>query len=100
MLNGKIPINFMRHYYDVYQLLQLERVQKFIGTKEYFEHKENRFRSGDEKDLTKNEALILSDANTRKLYQESFERTKNLYYKGQPDFDTVVNKIKSWIGIL
>lgn len=88
--DGKMPVNFMRHYYDLYQLLQLPRVQKFIGTPEYFKHKEKRFRSGDEKDLTKNEAFIISDAETRKLYQESFEKTRNLYYKGQPEFQKML----------
>ena len=29
-VTGQMPKNFMRHYYDVFQLLKLERVQKFI----------------------------------------------------------------------
>ncbi len=31
---GKVPTNFLRHYYDIQQLLDVEAVQKFIGTPE------------------------------------------------------------------
>jgi len=30
--SGEFPINFMRHYYDIYSLLQRPEVQAFIGT--------------------------------------------------------------------
>lgn len=87
---GDMPVNFMRHYYDVYQLLQLDRVKNFIGTDEYFAHKEKRFRAKDEKDLSKNEAFILSDPATRKKYEQAYLKTKNLYFKGQPDFNKML----------
>jgi hypothetical protein len=38
---GEFPTNFMRHYYDVYCLLQDKDVLAFIGTPEYKSHKEN-----------------------------------------------------------
>lgn len=94
---GEKPINFMRHYYDVFQLLKLERVKKFIGTDEYFEHKNKRFRSSDKKDLTQNEAFTISDPKKRKSFQESFENSKGLYYNGQPDFQTIIDSFR---GIL
>lgn len=94
-LDGRMPINFMRHYYDLFQLLRLSRVQKFIGSKEYFEHKERRFRSGDQKDIRKNEAFILSVDETRILYQTSFEKTRNLYFRRQPTFDEMMEVIKN-----
>src|SRR5690242_15290573 len=59
--NKKMPINFLRHYYDVYQLLNQKRILDFIGSKEYLEHKQKRFRSQDEMNISKNEAFILSD---------------------------------------
>lgn len=40
---GEVATNYMRQYYDVYSLLGDKAVQAFIGTKEYFEHKEKRF---------------------------------------------------------
>ena len=32
---GTFPTNFMRHYYDIHQLLAQPEVQKYIGTPEY-----------------------------------------------------------------
>lgn len=96
--NGQMPINFMRHYYDVFQLLKLKRVQEFIGSKEYFTHKDIRFRSADEKDLTKNDAFIIANLETRKIYQQSFEKTKGLYYKGQPKFGEILEAFKSFLS--
>jgi hypothetical protein len=36
---ARVPTNFLRHYYDIHQLLDVESVQKFIGTPEYLKHK-------------------------------------------------------------
>lgn len=94
---GNMPVNFMRHYYDLFQLLKLERVQNFIGTKEYFNHKTKRFRSSDEFNLTKNEAFIISNPEIRKLYQEAFDKTKNLYYNGQPNFEEFLIEFGRWL---
>ena len=91
--NTTMPVNFLRHYHDVYELLGQERVIKFIGTPEYQAHKASRFRSQDEKDLTKNEAFILSDPDTRRLYAEAYQRGANLYYSGQPSFEDILARI-------
>jgi Phage integrase family/Nucleotidyl transferase AbiEii toxin, Type IV TA system len=37
---GGSPIDFMRHYYDVHNLLKRPEVQEFIGTDAYKEHKD------------------------------------------------------------
>lgn len=64
--SGKITVNFMRQYYDIYCLLDNEQVQKFIGTDEYEQHKQDRF---PKKDITiaidKNEAFLLNNAAIR-----------------------------------
>ncbi len=44
---GGMPKNFMRHYYDVYCLLEDESVQSFIGTDAYHAHKLARFPTAD-----------------------------------------------------
>ena len=95
-----MPVNFLRHYYDVSQLLKLERVKKFIGSKAYMEHKQKRFRENDEQDLTKNEAFILSDPDVRKKYNADFLKSKDLYFKGQPNFDGFLADLKPWLSKL
>lgn len=95
------PPNFMRHYYDVFCLLQDEKVQKFIGTKEYGQHKKRRFPQKDlEVPINKNEAFLLRDVTTRKLYESEYEKRPGLYYKGQPSFENILDIIYSNIDRL
>ena len=85
----------MRHYYDVYCLLQNDQVQAFIGTTLYIEHKKRRFPSVDlQTPLSENEALIMSDTNKRSIYQKEYERRASLYYQGQSPFDQVLDVIQ------
>ena len=90
---GEMPANFMRHYYDIYCLLTDESVIGFIGTEAYFAHKVERFRQGDEPDLTKNEAFLLSDEATRKNYAAAYASTAALYYRERVSFDAILERI-------
>lgn len=95
-----MPVNFIRHYYDIYQLLGDESVLEFIGTQAYQEHKTLRFRKSDELDLTKNQAFILANVTTREKYTREFKRTEVLYYGGFPTFDQIFERIQSHLGTL
>ncbi len=90
--SGTFPKNFLRHYYDVYCLLGVESVRDFIGTDNYLAHKAKRFRS-ENKDLTSNEAFLLSASEIRSLYTEQYEATGSLYYKERPSFDEILARI-------
>ncbi len=92
--SGSFPINFMRHYYDVYCLLEQPEIQEFIGTYEYKKHKKKRFRSGDNPSIKENEAFILSDMKTRKDFEKAYQDTRALYYKDQPELDLILKKIQ------
>jgi hypothetical protein len=87
----------MRHYYDVYELLRRPEVQKFIGTEPYKAHKQKRFRQGDNQNIAENEALLLSDADTRARYAKSYEDSAVLYYSGRPTFQQILAQIKAWV---
>jgi hypothetical protein len=90
------PIDFMRHYYDVYGLLQRPEVKAFIGTEAYKAHKAKRFRRGDNQNITQNQAFILSDPDTRKAYARAFADTGTLYYGDKPTFDQILKEIAAW----
>ena len=96
----EFPINFLRHYYDVYKLLVNKRVLDFIGTDDYFEHKNLRFRSADEKNIKKNDAFIISDSQVRELFSKEFEKKSAMYFGRQPQFDEILKKIAEHIGKL
>jgi hypothetical protein len=96
---GALPQNFLRHYYDVYCLLDDARVQEFIGTNEYRAHKDARFREGDEKKLVENPAFVLDDA-TRELFAKAYEGTRALYYREQPGFAALLDRIGKYLDRL
>lgn len=97
---GEFSENFMRHYYDVYCLLQTPAVQAFIGTQEYQSHKIKRFRQGDNLVIQENEAFKLSNPIIRKEYAVAYQKSRNLYYKGQPNFDEMMRVIQSYAHTL
>ncbi|WP_108522400.1 nucleotidyl transferase AbiEii/AbiGii toxin family protein [Bradyrhizobium algeriense] len=94
------PVGFLRHYYDVYELLQRPEVQEFIGTEEYKQHKQKRFRQGDNQNIAENEAFLLSDAETTALYANAYDRSRALYYDDPPSFEEIKTEIPEWIDKL
>lgn len=93
---GESPADFMRHYYDIYKLLQRHEVQSFIGTPEYKAHKNRRFPKADNKNIAENEAFVLANPSTWTLYEKAFSQTGALYYKGKPTFREVLAEIGKW----
>lgn len=90
--NGAVPSGFLRHYYDVAQLLDVERVQKFIGTQEYFAHKKAWFRN-ENQDLQATDAFTLIDQKNRELFTKEYAKTEALYYRGQVPLDAILGRI-------
>jgi predicted nucleotidyltransferase component of viral defense system len=93
------PPNFLRHYYDLYCLLGEASVQEFIGTSNYFSHKEKRFRS-EEQNLRVNEAFVLSDPEIKQTYSEHYNSNQTLYYNNRPTFDQILERIRGFAGSL
>jgi hypothetical protein len=91
--SGKVPANFLRHYYDIHQLLDVEAVQKFVGTPEYLEHKKKRFKSLDH-DIAKSGAFTLEDGNNRKQFEAEYAKTAPLYYRGQIPLAKILARIQ------
>jgi hypothetical protein len=98
--SGESPVAFMRHYYDIYSLLQYRGVQQFIGTDAYKKHKAKRFRGADNPDIAQNEAFILSAPETRRAYEAASVASSALYYGMKPDFDQILDELGKWINHL
>jgi len=93
--------NFMRQYYDVYCLLGEERIQSFIATPQYQEHKQKRFPAADrEIPVAENQAYLLDNAEIRASYKKRYEDTAGLYYQGQPAFEELFARIKQYLNRL
>lgn len=93
----EFPANFLRHYYDVYCLLELPEVKEFIKTPAYQVRKEQRFRSGDELVISKNPAFTLRDPAQRELFIREYRKSAALYYQGQPEFDELLERIGKYL---
>lgn len=91
---GTLPQNFIRHYYDVYCLLNSQRVQNFIGSDPYHQHKSATFGPMDEQDLSCNAAFSLDETDTRNTYADAYTKTRALYYSDMPPFDEILTIIK------
>ena len=89
----KFPCNFLRHYYDVYCLLDLIEVQDFMKEQAYQDRKLERFRSGDELVIAKNPAFTLKNSEQRDLFASEYKKSSALYYQGQPEFDQLLDRI-------
>lgn len=94
---GTFPNNFLRHYYDVYQLLGSDRILNFIETKEYHIHKEKRFRTSDEQNLLKNEAFTFPNESIKNLYAKKYQEKAALYFEQQPLFSEILERIQSYL---
>ena len=89
----KFPGNFLRHYYDVYCLLDLNEIQDFMKEQAYQDRKLERFRSGDELVIAKNPAFTLKNSEQRDLFASEYKKSSALYYQGQPEFDQLLDRI-------
>lgn len=91
--DGRMPQNFLRHYYDVYCLLADAGVQAFVGSPDYITHKDARFPAADDKNISENPVFHLEDPEIRELFERAYETTRALYYRGQPAFSDILARI-------
>ena len=97
---GFFSENFMRHYYDVYCLLSDPETHMFIGTDEYLDHKNKRFRGGDNPIISQNEAFLLTDSRVRAMYEQEYNLSRSLYYLEKPSFSDILDLIHRNIVVL
>jgi hypothetical protein len=86
--------NFMRQYYDVYNLLQNPAVKAFIGTKAYQEHKAAWIKGADAAIPVHEHPAFLLQGEQLQDYERRYQSTAALYFQGQPDFKTIITTIQ------
>lgn len=89
---ANLPSNFIRHYYDLFQLIDRSDVQTFIGTKEYETFKKERF-GRDDTHVSNTDALKLNDPKDRAVFEKEYNRSSSLYFKGRPTMTQILNRI-------
>lgn len=88
------PRQFMRHYYDLFMLLGVERVQAFIGTKAYDAYKAEKIRGADLTEFAAGTPFIFPDAGVLALFSKEFESMNTLLLAPGPAFPEVVARIR------
>jgi hypothetical protein len=88
-----MPVNFLRHYYDVYALLAAPEVLAFIGTDRYHQRKVERFRRDDNLSIKDNEAFKLSDPAVLALYEQEYARIREFFYGEPPTLREILTRI-------
>lgn len=96
---ANLPANFIRHFYDLFQLIDRADVQAFIGTTEYENFKKERF-GGDDTKVANSDAFRLSDPVARTLFQKEYNRSASLYFKGRPSLDEILKRMAKEIDRL
>lgn len=94
------PKNFLRHYYDVYCLLEYQPVLGFLKTDRYQLRKVERFSKSDNLNISQNPAFLLDDLEDRKLFESEYQKVASLYYKSQPSFKDLLNRIAEHLKVL
>lgn len=88
------PRFFLRHYYDLYMLLDVPRVKTFIGTPEYETYKKEKLKTTDAAEFATRAAFLLKDAKTYALFEQEFSAMDDMITPPRPKFADVAAHIK------
>lgn len=96
---GALPVNFIRHYYDLYQLLNRQDVKNYVGTSEYESFKAERFGGNDTK-IGNSDALKLTLPEDRTAFEAAYARSKSLYFRGRPTLQEILDCMAQYMDQL
>ncbi len=88
------PREFLRHYFDLFKLLEVERVRQFIGTPDYEAYKKKKLRGADVQEFVSKAAFILPDEKAYRLFEEEFEVMNTLLLSPGPTFKELVERLR------
>jgi hypothetical protein len=88
------PRAFLRHYYDVYKLLGVDRVLSFMKTDDYEAYKDDKIGGADLMEFMAREAFLLSNRDTFDLFDREFEAIGALLIGAKPSFTEVARRIR------
>jgi hypothetical protein len=91
--DGERPRQFLRHYYDLYRMLEVERVQKFIGTEDYLVYREKKLKVADAAEFESKKAFKLSP----ELYEEfekEYPEMNAILIPPYPSFKEIFERIR------
>ncbi|MBK8869550.1 MAG: nucleotidyl transferase AbiEii/AbiGii toxin family protein [Elusimicrobia bacterium] len=88
------PRQFLRHYYDLFKLLEIERVRKFIGSEQYQTYKQEKLRGQDAREFESRKAFTFPDIKVYRLFEKEFQSMGSLLLAPGPSFKDVVIRVR------
>lgn len=88
------PRQFMRHYYDLFMLLGVERVRRFIGTAAYAAYKTEKINGADASEFAARTPFTLQGAESFALFDKEFDSMNTLLLGPGPKFREVVARLR------
>lgn len=88
------PQQFLRHYYDLYKLLDVDRVKAFIGTDKYKAYKKQKLKTTDAAEFATREAFLLKDAKAYAAFEEGFATMSTMLTPPRPSFPEIIGRIR------
>ena len=89
------PRRFLRHYYDLYKLLELPRVREFIGTPGYVAYRELKLRGGaDLNTFESRRPFELPDEDVLREFDAEFAALSGLFFAPAPAFADIIGEIR------
>ena len=86
----------MRHYYDLFMLLGIERVQAFIGTQAYADYKAEKIKGSDATEFAARTPFTLPDAESFALFDKEFDSMNTLLLGPGPRFKEVIDRLREY----
>ena len=86
--------------HDLYKLLELERVRRFIGTAEYHAERREKLRGRDAKEFETRSAFTFLDETIYRLFEKESESMKSLLLSPGPTFHEVVDRLREYSAAL
>jgi hypothetical protein len=90
------PRQFLRHYYDLYRLLELERVNSFVGTPEYENYKQEKLRGKDLKEFKSRNPFTITKEETYRLFEKEYDAIGSMLLVPGPTFREVMDRVRAY----
>ncbi len=91
------PRQFLRHYYDLYKLLQLPRVRDFIGTSAYAAYVQEKIKNRDRELFTTGIPFGIPDDAVLGEFEEEFKALSGLFFGAMPRFTDMIQEIRPYV---
>ena len=88
------PREFLRHYYDLYMLLEVPRVKAFMGTPENEDYKKSQFKISDAKYFETREPYKLEDPKIYALFEQEFGHMNTMLLAPAPKFKDLIERLR------